>query len=50
LGQESEEKPATRRDLLEFQDGIVHQFKIISKDMMQKIELVAEGPKTRYTR
>jgi hypothetical protein len=38
-----EEKPAAKRDLFEFQDRIVHQFKIISEDLMQKIELVAEG-------
>jgi len=37
------EKPATKRDVLEFQDIIIHQFKIISEDLMQKIELVAEG-------
>ncbi len=41
--QKNEEKPSTKKDLVEFQDRIIHQFKIISEDLMQKIELVAGG-------
>lgn len=43
MTQRNNEKPATKKDLVEFQDKIVHQFKIISEDLMQKIELVTEG-------
>lgn len=43
MAQKNEEKPSTKKDLVEFQDRTVHQFKIISEDLMQKIELVAEG-------
>ena len=41
--QKNEEKPSTKKDLVEFQDRIIHQFKIISEDLIQKIALVAEG-------
>jgi hypothetical protein len=43
MSEKDEEKPAARKDLFEFQDRIVHQFKIKSEDLMQKIELVAPG-------
>ena len=41
--QKNEEKPSTKKDLIEFQDRIIHQFRIISEDLMGKIEFVAEG-------
>ncbi|MBM4339286.1 MAG: hypothetical protein FJ110_07060 [Deltaproteobacteria bacterium] len=41
--QKNGEKPSTKKDLVEFEDRIVHQFKIISEELMQKIDLVAEG-------
>ena len=43
MPQRNEEKLSIKKDLVEFEDRIVHQFKIISEDLMQKIELVAEG-------
>jgi len=43
MAQKNGERPSTKKDLVEFEDRIVHQFKIISEDLMQKIELVAEG-------
>jgi polyhydroxyalkanoate synthesis regulator phasin len=43
MDQRNEEKPATKREFVELEDRIVHQFKIISEELMQKIELVAEG-------
>ncbi len=41
--QGNHEKPVIKKDLVEFQDQVIHQFKIISEDLMQKIELVGEG-------
>jgi SpoVK/Ycf46/Vps4 family AAA+-type ATPase len=43
MGDRDEEKPTTKKDLLGIEDKIVRQLKIISEDLMQKIELVAEG-------
>jgi polyhydroxyalkanoate synthesis regulator phasin len=43
MAQKNEEKPSMKKDLVEFQDRIIRQFKIICEDLMQKIELVAEG-------
>jgi len=43
MAEGNHEKPATKKDLVEFEDRVIHQFKIISEDLMQKIELVAEG-------
>jgi hypothetical protein len=39
----NENTPTTRKDLVEFRDKIAHQFRIISEDLAQKVELVAEG-------
>ncbi|MBS3920818.1 MAG: hypothetical protein KG012_18250, partial [Deltaproteobacteria bacterium] len=39
----NEEKFTTKKDLVEIEERIVHEFKIVSEELMQKIELVAEG-------
>lgn len=43
MSQRNEEKFTTKKDLVELEERIVHEFKIVSEELMQKIELVAEG-------
>ena len=39
----NEERVTVKKDLEKFQERIIHQFKIISEDLAEKIELVGEG-------
>jgi hypothetical protein len=43
MARKNEEMLSTRKDLGEFEERMIHQFKIISEDLREKIELVAEG-------
>jgi polyhydroxyalkanoate synthesis regulator phasin len=43
MPKKNEDSPTTKKDLVEFQDKIVHQFRIISEDLAEKVELVAES-------
>ncbi|OGP88974.1 MAG: hypothetical protein A2157_08995 [Deltaproteobacteria bacterium RBG_16_47_11] len=43
MSQKKEEQLTTNKKLVELEERIVHEFKIVSEELMQKIELVAEG-------
>ena len=43
MSQKKEEQLTTNKKLVDLEERIVHQFKIVSEELMQKIELVAEG-------
>jgi len=43
MAKRNEERVTVRKDLEKFQERIIHQFKIISEDLAEKIEFAGEG-------